>query len=233
MRILAIDTSTESCSAALWQNGMITMQREIAASRRHGQLLLEQITHVLSEADTSPGELDFIAVSRGPGGFTGVRMGIGVAQGLAFSLNKPVIPVSTLAVLAQQGFDQGADEVLALLDARMHEVYWAFFRRFEQEHFFAISEERITLPTDVAVEWTQEKRLALGPGLQVDREAVSRLGLKEGELQFEALPSAAAVAKLASRAALTGSGKAPEHAQPVYLRNKVAEPRHLVGSSLK
>ncbi|HSM28117.1 MAG TPA: tRNA (adenosine(37)-N6)-threonylcarbamoyltransferase complex dimerization subunit type 1 TsaB, partial [Thioalkalivibrio sp.] len=125
MRLIALETATEACSAALWVDGEVRFRMEREATRRHGELILQQVDQLLAEAGLKPGDLDAVAAGRGPGAFTGVRLGLGVAQGLAFAVGCPVVPVSTLAALAQQAFDQGADQVLALLDARMGEVYWS------------------------------------------------------------------------------------------------------------
>jgi tRNA threonylcarbamoyl adenosine modification protein YeaZ len=125
MRILAIDTATEACSAALWNDGTLCAHFEICP-REHTQRILPLVQDVLTESNTSLTELDALAFGRGPGSFTGVRIGIGIAQGLALGAELPMIGVSTLATMAQGAWRKtGATRVLAAIDARMGEVYWA------------------------------------------------------------------------------------------------------------
>ena len=99
MKLLALDTATEACSAAVWADGAV-LERYEWAPRRHATLILPMIESVLAEAGLSVTQLDAIAVGRGPGAFTGVRIAVGIAQGIAFAADLPVAPVSTLAALA-------------------------------------------------------------------------------------------------------------------------------------
>jgi tRNA threonylcarbamoyladenosine biosynthesis protein TsaB len=124
MRILAIDTSGEACSAALLtEKGL--QQRLALEPRRHADLILGMVAALMEEADLRLRDLDALAFGRGPGSFTGVRIATAVVQGLAFGADLPVVPVSTLAGLAQgQHRRQGARQCLAALDARMGELYW-------------------------------------------------------------------------------------------------------------
>lgn len=123
-RILAIDTATEACSVALWNNGEKHALFEICP-REHTQRILPMVQQVLAESGVTLNQLDALAFGRGPGSFTGVRIGIGIAQGLAMGAELPMIGVSTLATMAQGAFRvTGATQVLAAIDARMGEVYW-------------------------------------------------------------------------------------------------------------
>jgi tRNA threonylcarbamoyladenosine biosynthesis protein TsaB len=226
MRLIALETATEACSAALWIDGELRWLLEPAAARRHGELILEQVDRLLAEAGLVPAQLDAVAVGRGPGAFTGVRLGLGVAQGLAFAIGCPVVPVSTLAALAQQGAERGALEVLAVLDARMGEVYWSLHRVGPEGLVVEASEEHLTTPERVVVAWTQARRIALGNGLAAWPDLPGRLGLVDpGEVDAAALPCAREVAVLGAAAMLRGEAVSPELAQPVYLRDRVAEPR--------
>ena len=224
MRLIALETATEACSAALWVDGELRWLLEPGAARRHGELILDQVDRLLAEAGLVPGQLDAVAVGRGPGAFTGVRLGLGVAQGLAFAVDRPVIPVSTLAALAQQGADRGARQVLALLDARMGEVYWSLLA-VDPEGRVGVSEEHLSAPGLVTAAWTREARLALGSGLGAYPQLVERFGLGADEVDPAALPCAREVAILATAAHARGEYLSPELAQPVYLRDRVAEPR--------
>ena len=100
MKILAIDTATEACSAALHSNGMTTTKYEVAP-RKHAELILTMVDELLSESGLLLTQLDALAFGCGPGAFTGIRIATGIVQGLAMSADLPVVPVSTLAALAQ------------------------------------------------------------------------------------------------------------------------------------
>lgn len=223
MRLIALETATEACSAALWVDGEILFRMEREASRRHGELILQQVDALLAEAGLRPGDLDAVAAGRGPGAFTGVRLGLGVAQGLAFAIGCPVVPVSTLAALAQQAFDRDAEQVLALLDARMGEVYWSLNTR-DVGGLVQWGQERLNGPEDVDVRWTAGRRFALGSGVLPCTALLETGGLAAAEMDATALPRAREVAVLGAAAFLRGEAVSPERAQPVYLRDRVAEP---------
>ena len=126
--LLALDTATEACSVALLHDGKVISHYEVIP-RLHAQRLLPMIKDLLAEAAVPLSALDAIAFGRGPGAFTGVRIAVGVVQGLAFALDRPVLPISNLAVLAQRALrEQGAKQVAAAIDARMDEVYWGCYR---------------------------------------------------------------------------------------------------------
>lgn len=228
MRLIALETATEACSAALWIDGELHWLFERAASRRHGEMLLEQVHRLLAAAELSPTQLDAIAVGRGPGAFTGVRLGLGVAQGLAFATGIPVAPVSTLAALGQQAAERGAGEILAVLDARMCELYWALFYP-DADGRVAAGHEFLSAPEGLSVDWRAGPRLALGSGFAAHPDLAARLGLDESEVDAAALPCAREVAILGAAACARGEAVPPEQAQPVYLRDRVAEPARSTG----
>ncbi|MBV1875821.1 MAG: tRNA (adenosine(37)-N6)-threonylcarbamoyltransferase complex dimerization subunit type 1 TsaB [Cycloclasticus sp.] len=162
MKILAIETATEACSAALLMDGEIIDRFEVAP-REHGNLILSMVDELLSEAGVKLQQMDALAFGRGPGSFTGVRMATGVIQGLAFGVDLPVAPVSTLAALAQQALAQPEGQtVYAALDARMGEVYWC-----EYEHvngaLEAISNESVIAPLAIHVK-QGKKAIGIGHG---------------------------------------------------------------------
>src|SRR5262245_12294997 len=129
-KLLAIETSTEACSAALYSTKGCLWRFEIAP-KAHASLLLPMIESLLAQAQLSLDQLDAIAVTRGPGSFTGVRIGIGVAQGLSYGLNLPVYEVSTLDALALEAMSHVGIEsatIVVALDARMNEVYAALYQ---------------------------------------------------------------------------------------------------------
>jgi len=150
MKLLAFETATEACSVAVWIDGEVIERFEIAP-RRHAELALPWADAVLAEAGIAKSAIDAIAVGRGPGAFTGVRLAIAVAQGVALALDRPIVPVSTLAALALQG---GAPRVLAAIDARMGEVYAAAFRCDNGDAVLrdaerVVAPDRVVLPDQV------------------------------------------------------------------------------------
>src|SRR5712675_2893016 len=125
MRFAAIETSGDWCSVALWRDGEIA-SLERRAPNRHSELALPLLEKLLGEAGLTASQLEGVAFGAGPGSFTGLRIACGVAQGLAFGAGLPVVPVGTLAALAQEA---GGPRVMACLDARMGEIYHAVYRR--------------------------------------------------------------------------------------------------------
>ena len=221
LRLLAIETATESCSAALLVDGRIIERSEIAP-RRHAELILPMIESLLAEAGLSRRQIDGIAVGRGPGAFTGVRLAISVAQGIALGLDVPVVPVSSLAALAQDVPAELDAPILAVIDARMGEIYAGTFRRNADGLVEAIGEESVGHADQLGVppgaDWC-----VVGSGWAVYRDALSRCLPREpvwadGVRQ----PQARAVARLAAPQFAAGHAVAPEAALPVYLRDKVA-----------
>lgn len=223
MRLIALETATEQCSAALYLDGEILCLRERAA-RRHGELILGQIEQLLREADVPRGSLDGVAVGRGPGAFTGVRLGLGVAQGIAFALDCPVVPISSLQVLAQQALtaERRPAAVLAALDARMGEVYWSLCP--VQGERVLLGVEQVSAPEDLEVVWPEGERFALGSAFAAFPELAASQGLSAGAVAADALPDAREVALLGVDAWERGEAVAPEDAQPVYVRDDVARP---------
>jgi tRNA threonylcarbamoyladenosine biosynthesis protein TsaB len=225
MRLIAIETCTEMCSAALWVDGALD-SIEVRAPRQHGELILRQVEELLARAEIARSSLDAVAVGRGPGAFTGVRLGLGVAQGMAFALDCPVVPISTLQALAQQLVSEQPDtppvEILAALDARMGEVYWSLNPVVEGRAQAA--PEQVSVPGQVLPAWRGAPDRGIGSGFAAYPELVERSGLSEERLYSDALPRAREVAVLAVDAWERGGAIPPEQAQPVYLRDNVAAP---------
>jgi tRNA threonylcarbamoyladenosine biosynthesis protein TsaB len=217
MRLLAFETATEACSVALSVDGAIIERFEIAP-RRHAELSLPWAEQLLAEAGIGRTQLDAIAVGRGPGAFTGVRLAIALGQGIALALDRPVIAISTLAALAQQS--RGA-RTIAAIDARMGEVYLGAFEGLgvDQQAASAETLSRPELaPCPETGEWS-----GVGSGFAAGEGAlVSRLGTGLRTFDASALPHAADVARLAMIAFARGEAIAPEQLEPAYLRNEVA-----------
>jgi tRNA threonylcarbamoyladenosine biosynthesis protein TsaB len=234
-RLLALDTATENCSAALWIDGEVTtLEREIG--RGHAEQILPMVESLLATAQLRLLDLDALAVGRGPGGFTGVRLAISVVQGLAFGVGKPVVPVSNLRAIAQRAFDREptASRCLVCADARMREVYRGEFRRdaagLAVGALGAVGADggheagEAVLPPDAVI-------LSPAPGLVLaGRGFAAAPGLRERALATglplldDLLPGAAEIARLAVADARAGAAQAAAALRPVYLRDKVAEP---------
>ncbi len=221
-RILAIETATEACSVALLQNGDLEERYEVAP-RRHAALLLPAVESLLTTAGLTLNGLDALAFGCGPGSFTGLRIAAGVTQGLAFGADLPVVPVSTLAALAQGTVEQqGVDAVLAALDARMNEVYWGAFRCDETGLVCPLGEEVVCLPQRVPVpaagHW-----VGAGSGWEKYADVLApRCAVASEDIYRDQKPHAADVARLAARAFRQGNVVSAEQAVPVYLRDNIA-----------
>jgi tRNA threonylcarbamoyladenosine biosynthesis protein TsaB len=217
VKILALDTSTEYCSAALWHEGAV-LERDVHAGQTHSELLLPMIHDVLSASGVELRELDAVAFGAGPGTFTGLRIGCGVAQGLAYGAGLPVIGVGTLLALA---LGSGDSRVLCCLDARMHQVYHAAYERTDRG-WVTVHAPALYDPAEVPpVEgggWS-----GCGSGFAAYREALAgRYAAALDRIRPEAHPRARHVAELAVAAWRRGEAVAPEAAAPYYIRDKVA-----------
>ena len=217
MKLLAFETATEACSVALWVDGTVIERFEIAP-RRHAELSLPWAQQLLDEAGIARSQLDGIAVGRGPGAFTGVRLAIALAQGIAMALDKPVVAVSTLAALAMQS---AGELTLAAIDARMGEIYLGAFER-DGDAQLATSVEAVVRPDAVLVP-DGNSWVGVGTGFAAaDGALASRLGDRLSSIDASALPHAADVARLAAAAFLRGEAVAADRIEPAYLRNDVA-----------
>jgi tRNA threonylcarbamoyladenosine biosynthesis protein TsaB len=217
--LIAIETSTESCSAALLRDGVLIERSELVP-RRHAELILPMIESVLDEAGISRRQLDAVAVGRGPGAFTGVRLGVSVAQGLALGLDVPVVPVSSLAALAQDSPASVGETILALIDARMGEIYACSFRRGAGGLVEAISDEAVGLASELVL---PRAECIVGSGWIAYADALAaRLPVAPRLVDGARYPQARAIALLAAAQFAAGHSVAPEQALPVYLRDKVA-----------
>lgn len=214
--IIAIETSSELASAALLHGDQV-IAREASGVQNHSQSILPMVQELLQQAGITLKQCDAIAFGAGPGSFTGVRTACGVAQGLAFGADLPVIPVVTLLAMAQACREaNGASDILAVMDARMDEVYWAQYRY--DNGWQTIIEP--TLSAAVAVSPAGEV-VACGNGLAAYAPAFSRLAEK-GSMELEIMPHAKQIAQLARFAFAEGKTVPARDAQPIYLRNKVA-----------
>lgn len=237
MKLLAFETATEACSVAVWIDGEVSERFELAP-RRHAELSLPWAEQLLAEAGIARSQLDAIAVGRGPGAFTGVRLAIAIGQGIALALDRPIVPVSTLAALAMRaavpagavasdtrdGISpvQARLRILAAIDARMNEVYVGRFELREGEAI-ALGDETIAAPDAVELLETGRDWRGVGTGFDALGGLLrQRLSSCLRSVDAEALPHAADIARLAASAYARGGAIAPELVEPAYLRNNVA-----------
>lgn len=223
MKMLAIETATEACSAALWLDGVV-IERYRLAPREHNRLILPMLDEVLAEAGLAVTQLDALAFGRGPGSFTGVRIAAGVVQGIAYGADLPVVPVSTLAALAQEAFDEtGADLAYSCIDARMGEVYWAVYGRGPEGLAELLGEEAV-LPADQVIFQDAGPGVGAGSGWATYGAVLAeRLGGRLEAVLEGRFPRAAMIARLGAEGFRRGLAVRAELALPVYLRDNVAK----------
>ncbi|PKQ74303.1 tRNA threonylcarbamoyladenosine biosynthesis protein TsaB [Aeromonas sobria] len=221
LKILAVDTATEACSAALLVGDTLFSRWE-EAPRDHTRKILPMVQAVLEDAGITLSDLDAIAFGRGPGSFTGVRIGISVAQGLAFGVGVPLIGISTLAAMAQGAYRlDGAKQVLTAIDARMNEVY---FGRYEliDGRMQLVGDEVVSDPAALVDARGKQAGpvTCVGTGFETYGETLGGLAdeLAVSQVRF---PAAEDMLPLARAAWLAGEAVPVEQATPVYLRDKV------------
>lgn len=227
MKLLAIDTSSAQCSAALLLDGELTF-RAVMTARDHARLLLPMVDTLLAEAGVTLASLDGLAFGRGPGSFTGLRIAAAVTQGLAAGAGLPVLPVSSLRALAAQAKSLvpeaeatlPAGNLLACMDARMGEVYWGLFDAALQP----ASEEHVGPLAALQSAGIAQVAAAAGMGLGAWPEIAAALHLPPGRVLATAEPHARDVAHLAAADLAVGARWLDAAlAQPVYLRDQVVQ----------
>jgi tRNA threonylcarbamoyladenosine biosynthesis protein TsaB len=230
-RLLSIETSTEACSVALSIDGN-TREKFEQAPRRHAELILPMVRSLLAEAELALGQLDGIAFGRGPGSFTSLRIGIGVVQGLAWGADLPVVPVSSLAAVAQFALERdlpaGVCRICVAMDARMQEVYTANFE-VDVDGFVILSgEEQVCAPGEVCPQEASGEYpngaaevCAAGNGFELYPELEKLAGVL-GHCIPDCWPRASVISRLAARWLENNAPLPAAQAQPVYIRNQVA-----------
>jgi tRNA threonylcarbamoyladenosine biosynthesis protein TsaB len=228
---LAIDASTEACSVALSFNNQVTERYQLAP-QSHSLLLLPMVDEVLKQAGIKLKQLDGLVFGRGPGSFTGVRIGIGVAQGLGFAAELPLVGVSTLQAMAQQAYSEhGAEIVIAAIDARMSEVYTCVYQLDANGLMQPVIKEQVLAPellesvvkqeTQIFDAMVEQTIYGVGTGWQAYHEKLTSLNevkvLKDVEF-----PHASAMLTLAKQEFEQGNSVSAEQAQPSYVRDTVS-----------
>jgi tRNA threonylcarbamoyladenosine biosynthesis protein TsaB len=227
MKLLAVETATEACSAALIIDGEV-VERYQVAPKEHAKLILPMIDSLMAEAGLKPGDLDCLAFGRGPGSFTGVRIATGVIHGIAFGADLPVVPVSTLAAIAQDFFDNSKNELspaniaFTAMDARMSEIYWGVYQR-DALGFAELLGREAVIPAKL-IEFPEIKGVGVGSGWGVYKEMLmTRLSGLVSHCETDFLPRARSIARLGAYGFNQGLAVSVEDAMPVYLRDRVAK----------
>ncbi len=214
--ILALDASTEALSVALLHNNKEYHFFDVCP-QQHAQRILDEIDKVLKQAGCDISDVDVIGYCQGPGSFTGVRISVSVAQGLAFSANIPVVGVSSLALMAQQAIEQGATQVLAAIDARMGEVYLGAYEAVDGLAQIC-GEQQVLKPEDVTSPFADAA--AVGTGWKTYPELLTSItGLID--TTDIALPDSRFMLKLIAKGVELEQTTSAAHAQPVYVRDTV------------
>ena len=214
MNILAIDTCTEVASITLYSSDVKTSRKvsDVAKSSGH---ILKLCDEVFSEADTKLSEVDFIAYTKGPGSFTGVRMCIGVVQGLSLACNIPTLGFSTLELLSFRASKKfKTQKVATAIDARMGEVYWAVYEEG------IVKSERICKPEQV--DKLGAEFVGVGSGWKIYKDSL----IKASEIKCiepEFYPDSSDLVDLSILSIELGKKATHELPQPTYLRNNVAQ----------
>lgn len=226
MNILSVEASTESCSAALYTDEHIFLKHQIAP-REHSKLLLNMIDEILTEAKISLSDIDAFAYGVGPGSFTGLRIAASIVQGLAFGMNKMVVPVSTLQALAQAAWKRfNMPQVFAALDARMNEIYFGFYELDDNNIMQSVRPDNMSSPSFFAglpLEIVAKTWNGIGAGVEA-YQALLRKSLPCVVINESLLyPSALEVAIIASKVFANKGGMPAEYAMPIYIRNKITE----------
>lgn len=217
MKILALETSTEYCSVALWQDGIVNEHCELVG-QKHSEVLMAMLDALLKDAGFRMQDMDGIAFGKGPGSFTGVRIACGVTQGLAFGAGLQVVGVCTLQALAQAS---GRDKVIAALDARMGEIYFAAYEK-QNEVWVTVVEPCLCKPEQApavdGVDW-----FGVGSGFAINNGALhAHYENQLSGVDAQAVPQASAIARIAAIEFAQGNAVDAALALPLYLRDKVA-----------
>lgn len=231
--ILAIDTSTDVCSVALCDAGEIR-ELTVVAAREHTQRILPMVESILIESSLTLADIDALAVANGPGSFTGLRIGLSVAQGLAYGVGKPLIPISTLeamanAVVRHEGVNQN-QIIIPAIDARMNEIYWSAYQLDANNSINCVENESVSTPMacyEFSHVSNKDNITCVGSGWRyyseeyIEKHTEERLvdNKLKPDITFHA--TAYDIASLALSSFVKGDTINPIEASPTYLRNEI------------
>lgn len=217
MNILAIETSSQACSVALSIDGVIAERHEIL-DNRHSDYLLAYIDALILDSCITKSDLDAIAIGTGPGSFTGLRLGMGVAHGLAYGLTIPLVPVPSLLAIAAQSVH---DYLLVAVDARMGEIYWQCFERIGVMQFTPLTQANLDKPSEVVLPQVEGHWFGLGSGWDQYLQTLGPLLNNKSDWLANVLPRASTVAKLGQLMLKNQAVDLQQQVLPSYIRNKV------------
>lgn len=220
MIVLATDTSTATGSVAVCDDGGILCEAVIRYGRSHAERLLETADWVLAQSGLRLADVDLLAVSQGPGSFTGLRIGVAAWKGLAVGASLPLIGVDTLEALAHQALPwKGL--IYPILDARMNEAFGALYRAdgmaLDRIHGPAVG------PVERLLAELDGPAIALGDGVEAYEARIRETAGPSLILRAGAVPLASTIAALAMTANAAGIDADPGRVEPVYLRKSQAE----------
>jgi len=219
VKILALETSTDACSAALMINDTV-IERYQLAPREHSKLILPMLQSLLARAQLKLSQLNAIAFGCGPGSFTGVRIAASLAQGLGFGADLPVIPISSLKALAQTAYEElKTKKILTAFDARIGEIYWGIYQLEKNGLMQSVIKDSLVQPNSIQLpkdnNWT-----GVGDGWKTYTNVLEkRLGKKLIGIEPQLYPRAKQVAKLACIDWQAGKTIPADKALPIYLRS--------------
>ena len=224
MKILALVTSAKAVSAAVTENGKVLCSGYQDTGLTHSRTLMPIVEHILKNTDLTMADMDVIAVSAGPGSFTGIRIGVSAAKGLAFAADKPAVGVSTLAAMARNvAFGDGL--IVCAMDARRNQVYNALFEARDGA-LTRLTEDRAIGLAELAEELKDDPRpkTVVGDGGRLCFDFLQNAGipcrLAPPHLLMQ---NAASVALEAESLAAEGKTVSAQELEPVYLRPAQAE----------
>ena len=224
MKILALETSAKAVSAAVVENGKVLCSGYQDTGLTHSRTLMPIVEHILKNTDLTMADMDAVAVAAGPGSFTGIRIGVSAAKGLAFAVDKPAVGVSTLAAMARNvAFTDGL--VVCAMDARRSQIYNALFEA-KGGQLTRLTEDRAIALADLAEEMKDDPRpkTIVGDGARLCFDFLQNAGipcrLAPAHLVMQ---NAMSVALEAEVLAADGGLTSAQELQPVYLRPAQAE----------
>ncbi|VFP86467.1 tRNA (adenosine(37)-N6)-threonylcarbamoyltransferase complex dimerization subunit type 1 TsaB [Candidatus Erwinia haradaeae] len=220
MKILAFNTSTEYCSVAL-QQAHKKLSYVKLCTHKHTQYILPLIQKILQKSNISLHELDVLAVSRGPGSFVGVRVGIAIAQGLALGSDIPLVGISSFQILAQAAWSKLlSSRVLIAMNTNIGHIYWSEYQRNYLGNWQHQYHETIMKPIDILerMKTLTGKWTCVGTGWKSYPELTEKTNLDLLISGIE-LPHAEDMLPLAKHMLLAGSTSLPENIEPKYLSN--------------
>jgi tRNA threonylcarbamoyladenosine biosynthesis protein TsaB len=222
MNILALDSCSELCSTALLHDGRYYEQRELT-QRGHSDLVLGMMDGLFQQSGSALADVDVLAFGRGPGSFTGVRVGVSVAQGIAFARDIPVVPISSLAAVAQKAaIELDAEYIAVAMDARMGEIYCAHYH-FDGQVVKLLTEERVCDPA-AFMPFHQDQCIGVGTAWRVfETQLRANFEGVVNQVEMDYYPEARHIITLAEVEVRLGNLLSAEQALPVYLRDNVAK----------